>query len=497
MSEYHDRAKRAVGLLMGRQLLLQILTFSGGVVLARTLGPGPFGLYAICSVLVGVFALVGDFGLAPSFVQRKAELTPLDLQVGFTLQQALTTIIVVALVSAAPLLGRCLYPDQPDVVWLIRALSLNLYLAGWRTMSALQLERELKFDRLAKIEVLEVLVFQVLAVGLSLLGCGTWSLIAASLAQGVLGTTLIYMAAPWTVRLRWDAAIIRQLLRYGLPFQLQTALNAAGGWIAPLVIGRQVGPVGVGYLTWASSNGRKPLMVTDNIMRVAFPHFSRLQDDRAEVERLVIRYLTFSLVPAGLWFAGLFACCPSAVRLVYAEKWVPATPALLLYAAVLPLDMLSWIVAVTLNGLGEVGASTAMVTARTVSNIGLTIGLIVVLPVSAAIVAVPIAYILASLATVPWLLIKIRPGAMGRVLGALAWIAIPVAAGVAVGWITYDLAEHRVPPVFHVGLAGGGASLAFAAGALLAAPVWLRALVADQWCRWRNSRSASKPVVAV
>ena len=128
MNDVHTRAKQGIKLLLGRQVAVQILTFAGGVVLARILGPAQFGLYIISLFLVNTFALLGDFGLASSFLQRKNDLTDRDLQVGFTLQQILTSVIVLALLISAPWLVH-LYPKAPpETVWLVRVLAFNLYL---------------------------------------------------------------------------------------------------------------------------------------------------------------------------------------------------------------------------------------------------------------------------------------------------------------------------------------------------------------------------------
>jgi O-antigen/teichoic acid export membrane protein len=153
VNDVHNKARRGIRLLMIRQVALQMLTMVGGIVLARTLAPAMFGLFTIATFLVTAFALFADFGLAPSLIQRKNELAELDIQVAFTLQQALTTTIVIILLITAPWLVHLYHKAPPDTVWLVRSLAFSLFLTSWRTMSALQLERKLRYDRLALIEV--------------------------------------------------------------------------------------------------------------------------------------------------------------------------------------------------------------------------------------------------------------------------------------------------------------------------------------------------------
>ncbi len=408
---------------------MQVLTFGGGVLLARVLTPAQFGLYIISSSLVGLFAQFGDFGLAPSLIQRKAELTERDLQVGFTLQQIATSAIVLLVWIFAPRLAA-LYPKAPpETVWLVRALAVNLYLTSWRTMSALQLERHLRYNKLAWIEVVETLTFQGLAVIMALRGYGVWSYIGATLARGVLGTVLVYFASPWPIRFIVDWPIAKTLLRYGIPFQLQSFVNTGSGWLTPLFIGPLIGPQGVGYLTWASSNGKKPLVLVDSVMRVAFPHFSRLQDDLVAAEQALIRYLQYLLLPAGLWFALLAGDGGPIVHAIYTAKWMPAVPALVIYAASLLLDVTGMVSGMALNGLGRVSFTTRLVLVRTLVNIAVSIPLAIWLGFN----GIAISFLISSLVGVPWLLTGLGNDAAKRILLSLAWLCVPIMVSVIIG----------------------------------------------------------------
>ena len=431
MQEYRSKAKRGVTLLMTRQGLSLLVSLVGGIILARVLRPEEFGLYVIAMFLVSTFALIGDFGMAPSFIQRKAELTDHDICVGFTIQQVLTTAIVILLFVFAPLLAR-LYPKAPpETVWFVRALSFNLYLTSWHSMSAVQLERHLNYDQLARIELLETVTFQAVAVTCALLHLGTWSYVAACLAQGFLGTALIYLACPWRVGFAFDRKTATELARFGGPFQLQLVLNSFGTWVTPLLVGGVIGPGAVGFLTWASNNGRKPVNAAANVMRVAFPHFSRIQHDREEVQRMVSSYLNWLLLAAGLWLAVVAAAGYPIVEWVYKPKWLPAVPALVLLTACVPLELAGWLVVVALNGMGRVGVTTRFFVIRSLINVAMAMVLVMWTPLRFN--GVPVAFLLANLLTIPPLVGKLAPGALRRIARNSAWILVPTGVAVASG----------------------------------------------------------------
>jgi teichuronic acid exporter len=420
--ELHGKAKKGMKLLMGRQVILQILTFAGGVVLARVLGPSRFGIYAIATFLVSSLAMLGDFGLAASFIQRREELTDQDLRVAFTLQQVLTTCIVSIIFLAAPWLAHFYPKAPPETVWLVRALAAGLYLTSWRSMSALQLERGLRYDILAKVEVVEALSYQGLAVILALAGFGVWSLIWATLVRSLLGAFLLYVSAPWPVRFGYDRKVASGILRYGIPFQFQDLMNQAGNWVVPLLVGTTIGPQALGLLTWASSNGKKPLILVDNVMRVAFPHLSRLQQDRKELEVMVTKYLNWLLLPAGLWFAVLFVSSHMLVKWIYTDKWTAGVPALILYSVALCLDVISFILTVTLNSIGNPAKTARIVMLRSSVYIIFTIIFVKFF----GFVGVPIAYILSFSLLMPLLFSLFGPGSFRKILVPSLWILVPI-----------------------------------------------------------------------
>jgi PST family polysaccharide transporter len=456
-----------------RQVGLQIVTFAGGVLLARTLAPAQFGLFGIVNVLVGIVALFGDVGLAPALIQRKTELSERDLQVGFTLQQIATTVVVVLLWFAAPLITSH-YPKAPEgMTWLIRALASSLYLTSWRAMSALQLERRLTYNALAWIEVIEALSYQITAVGLALLGAGTWSLVWAVLLRGVLGTGLVFAAAPWRIRLGYDGSIARQMLRYGIPYQLQNVVVHAGDWMIPVLVGGALGPQAVGFVIWASSNGKKPLVLVDNVMRVAFTHFSRIQDDRAEIERIVVRYLTYLLLPAGLWCALLCTAGHALVGWVYAARWLPGVDALCVYAVAVCFEVAAWVVGVSLNGLGIVGHTGRVILARTVISMLVSVPLVFAF----GFVGVPLGYLVAFAVTTPAMCLGLGSGAARRLWAAIRWILAPLLAAALAGALLARI------PFSYGGLALSVSTLVilvYAVVTWLSAPDWLVAKLRRQ-----------------
>ena len=81
------------------------LQFFLGILLARILGPEPFGIVAIAWLVLGVGNLVGDFGLASALVQQET-ITKKDIRYVFTMQMLSGLIMTLFIIFTAPYIAQ-------------------------------------------------------------------------------------------------------------------------------------------------------------------------------------------------------------------------------------------------------------------------------------------------------------------------------------------------------------------------------------------------------
>lgn len=475
--DVNRRARRGIRVLLVRQVFVLLLTFGSGVVLARALPPADFGLFAIALFIITLAGMLTELGLQPALIQRAGELGEHDLRAALAVQQTAVTAVVVALWLGAGWLPSAYPKASQTLVWMVRLLSLELYLASWRDMSETLLERALRYERLAPIDVAGSIAYAAVAIVAAVRGGGAYSFVIAFLSSSVLRTVLLYRAAPWPMRPIVDGRAVRPLLRVGIPVQVGRIVNQAQYWVTPTLVATLIGPDAVGLLQWASGNGRKPLEFLENVVRVSFPHFSILQDDAPEVERLLSRYvLVFALV-CGLWLAVLAVAGHDLVELVYTARWDPAVPALVLFAGVGLLVSLRVIVATALVGLGR------MVYVARVSAIGalVTIGASAGLVLAVGAIGIPLGQLVGAIVLLPALTAGLERGAVARVLGPASVALVPIGLAVGVGVLVHraDLAAPARGVVTAAVM-----TLVYLAAAWRTGPGWLRT-VAWQEASWR------------
>jgi O-antigen/teichoic acid export membrane protein len=237
-----------------------------------------------------------------------------------------------------------------------------------------------------------------------------------------------------------------------------------------VLVGGAIGPQAVGFVTWASSNGKKPLLLVDNVMRVAFTHFSRIQDSPAEIERILVRYLTYLLLPAGLWCALLCTAGHDLVGWVYATRWLPGVDALCVYAVAVCFEVAAWVVGVSLNGMGIVGYTGRVIFARTLAYTLLSVPLVLTI----GFLGVPLGYLGAFAITTPAMCRGLGRGAMGRLWAAIRWILAPLVAAMLVGALLARINLANVEAAISVSAV---VIVVYALVAWFSAPAWLAAKI--------------------
>jgi PST family polysaccharide transporter len=290
------------------------------------LTPEIFGIFAIVSFIIAFFSFFSDVGLGAALIQKKDRLTKKDLAATFTLQQILVLIVVAIIFFLSPLFVSKYNLGQQGV-WLIRIFSISLFLTSLKTIPSILLERRLKFAKLIIPEIIEVISFQFIAVSLAWLGFGIWSFIFGLLVRSLLGVIALYWISPWRPSFAWDLNITKRLISFGIPFQLNGFIAMIKDAVMPIFVGAVSGAAAVGYLNWALTFSKLPILFMSDIFRVTFPTYSRIQHNKKLLQTAIektIRFTNLFLFPAVFLLA---ATAKPIVRLIFTDKWLPALPA--------------------------------------------------------------------------------------------------------------------------------------------------------------------------
>lgn len=345
--------------LISRSFLLQFVATGGFLALSIFLGRPEIGLFIAVNDLVSILGYFSDIGLAASLIQKKDQVTLSDLRTTFTVQQ----IIVLVLISLSLSLSAWLfnfYHITNGGTWLFYSLLAAFFLASLKTIPSVILERKLQFKELAAVEVIETIVFYSIAVFLAWRGGGVMSYAWAIIFRGLIGTVMIYWLSPWKIGLAVSRSSLKHLLGFGLPYQINSLVATVKDRFINIILWKIIGADGVGIIGWAQTWSQKPLrFIMDNVTRVTFPSFARLQDHPKELRQAIERTLFFITLITFPVVAGLAVFAPQLIKLIPRySKWQPALLALVLYCFNSAWASVSTPLTNTLNALGKVKTNT-------------------------------------------------------------------------------------------------------------------------------------------
>lgn len=323
------RAAKGIVSLTGRTFLLQIISLLATILLTLFLEPYQYGVYFVVSAVINFFAFFSDIGFAAALIQKKENLTLEDMRTVFTAQQVLVGILLLVLFASTPILSS-VYHMNTEAIYLLWALALSLFFSSLKTIPSVILERKLDFNSLVVPQIIETLLFNIFAVLLAWKGFGVTSFTIAVLVRGFSGLVLMYLIQPWKIGFSFSRDSFKSLFKYGLPYQLNNFLALLKDDGMTVILGVVLHASGVGLLGWAQKWAAAPLrFFMDQVIRVTFPAFARLQDDRKILTQAVsksIFYICLIVFPS-LVLLIIFAPILTVIVPKYG-RWQPALIAL-------------------------------------------------------------------------------------------------------------------------------------------------------------------------
>ena len=300
----------------------QGIQFVVTIILARLLTPKDFGLVGIASIFIGLAAVVNQLGIGAALVQRK-DLDEGHLASAFWTNITMGVVLCILMIGFAPFIAS--YFKNPQVIPILRVLSLTFVLGSLGIVPGSLLRRELLFNKLAYINISALVISGMVSVILAFLGYGVWSLVWGRIVQVIAGITLIWFIVSWRPSLSFSLKKFKELFSFGISVLGTNLLTYIKKNSDYFIIGKFLGASSLGIYTMAYNMVTLPQRKLSTIITtVAFPAFSKIQDEAEKIREgffTMISSISFVTFPI---LAGLCAVAPELVKVFLGDKWVGA-----------------------------------------------------------------------------------------------------------------------------------------------------------------------------
>lgn len=297
------------------------VTFIVSIVLARLLDPTVYGTVAIVTVFTTIMQVFVDSGMGNALIQKK-DADDLDFSSVFFFNIGACVIMYMIMFFIAPLIAR--FYKMPELVSLVRVLSLILIISGVKNVQQAYVSRHLLFKKFFFATLGGTIGAAVVGIVMAWKGFGVWALVAQFLFNAAVDTIILWITVRWRPKKMFSWQRLKGLFSYGWKLLISSLLNTGYAELRSLIIGKVYSP---DDLAFYNKGHQFPQVIASNIDSsidsVLFPTLSKEQDDPERVKamtRRAIKTSTFLMMPL---MVGLAVCAEPLIRIVLTEKWLP------------------------------------------------------------------------------------------------------------------------------------------------------------------------------
>lgn len=432
---------RGATVLLSTQWLRYALQIVNIVVLARLIGPADFGVVSLGLAIVGIAAVIGDFGLSLAALREK-NLSPAQKSNLFWINSAVGAVLALVVASAAGPIAAAFDDDRLVAVVLIAAPA--FFLRAATAQFQVELNRRDRFSRLAASELGGDAAGVATAIVLALMGSGAVALAVQGTVAALVSLVWAGLAAGWMPGLPRRAPM-RHLLVFGVSTLATHAAHYVTTNVDTVTMGAWYPAAVVGFYARAFQLVMLPLQqVAAPLTRVVLPRLADVADDPAALNDALIRAQRL-VSHALLATTGLIVVCAGPlIEVVLGSVWLPATQFLPILAAGAVFQTIAY---AYYWGFAAKGRSGALFVSEVVGRVPMVVLILVLAPVAPTGVAWGVALGQLLIWASGTFVFAPRAGLPVRALLATAAVPLAVSGAATLGaWGLDEVALDVLPP---------------------------------------------------
>ena len=168
--------------------------------------------------------------------------------------------------------------QEPRIIHLLQLMSAYFIITSTSLVMRGLIQRDMRFDRLAFIEITTNLLGGGISVWMALNGYGVYSLVYGLLISSTINTLLLWFSVSWKPQLIFHWSELVTIFHFSLHLTGSQIIHYIMFNMDRIIIGRFLGATSLGYYDLAQRIFMIPIRnVTYALRRVLFPGFSKIQ----------------------------------------------------------------------------------------------------------------------------------------------------------------------------------------------------------------------------
>jgi len=302
------------------------LRFAKMLVIARLLAPSDFGLFGIALILLDMLQTFTETGTRQALIQRSGPIEPY-LNTAWTIQFLRGLALAIIVYFIAPFTAQ--FFKNPESGPVTKTIALNFLFLGLTNIGVVYFEKDLLFGKQRLWNFSQFFTEFSVSIILAVILKNAWALVWGMVAGSFVSCLASYLFHPYRPRLEFNKKIASELMRFGKWIFASAPLIYLLTRLDSILIGRLLGSAALGFYALAHTiSNLTATEVTNVISQIAFPLYSKLQNNIPKLKETYLRILhVVALINFPMTVFILFLA-QDFTLLFLGEKWLPIIPAI-------------------------------------------------------------------------------------------------------------------------------------------------------------------------
>lgn len=321
-----ERTEKSLFWSMLNNGTLQLLNILFGVVLARLLTPGDYGIVGVLTIFTLIAGNLQSSGFTQALINLKPP-KPEDYNSVFWFNVIVSVVLYTILWFCAPLIAAFFH--QPVLVDVSRFVFLAFLISSLGIAHAAYMSKNMMNREIAIINFIALLCSGSTGIVLAFNGYAYWSLAW----QQVIYITVLnigrYYFVKWRPTFKIDFGPVKRMFGFAVNILFTNIINTLSGQILTFIFGRFFPIAQVGNFTQANKwNTQANTFVSGTLTQVVQTVLVSVNDDKERQKRVFRKMIRFTAFVAFPVMLGLAMVAKEFVVVVLGNKWLDCIPLL-------------------------------------------------------------------------------------------------------------------------------------------------------------------------
>ncbi len=333
MDDHHTNLRRGFNWLGSATVIAKLIDFGTTLAVLWFLTKDQVGIGSLVWSIAFVVEATEGLGTGAAIVQARS-ISRLQLDSVFWFTMGIAVIAGTLVWLAAPLIEG--FYAIPGLALYFLAVIAKLLFVGAALVPLQMLNRELKYERIAVINVCATFGAAVTRLAIAAMGGGAWAIVIGYAVHGLYMLIGVQIANPFIPRLRFQFRAIDGLVKFGMRAAAAETMQQLFRNVDYMLVGWFYGPASLAIYRVAFDITMEPAVaIGELINRTALPVFARFSAAKERVRQSFVWAIGRIVTLVGPLMAAFFLCSDGLTGLIHDANGVSYA------AAALPLKILA------------------------------------------------------------------------------------------------------------------------------------------------------------